>query len=273
MRLFKTIIPCALTAVAGLIAESCAKPETDSTIEFVTRVDSVGYMIPDFFGDTVFTASKYSVVWPEKIGRTDFDALRDSLLNLTFGTDTPDSFDKATQQFMTTALDGLRDESDSTFTYKKVPYTEAYDNNRNNISIINSNVTLLTPDVLVVQVYNYEYRYGMAHGMQTERFLNYSIANHSLMTPENTFKPQNGTAILDLINAEARKRYPGEGTLFAEPIASFDNFQITEEEIVFVYQPYDVAPYSTGIVRVPVSQYDLYRFLTPEAIKALGLDN
>lgn len=271
MKLFKTLLPCMAVGAMALIAESCSNPISESTIEFETRVDSVGYVVPDFFGDTVYTASKYSVVWPEKIGEEDFEALRDSLLNLTFGGAETHSFDDATKQFMMASLNDIREAADSTFTYTKVPFTDAYNADRNNIEIVNSTVSLLTPKVLVVQVNEYEYNYGAAHGMQTERFLNYSIASRQLMTPENTFKEGSASSILDLINSEAKTIYTGEAALFAEPIASFDNFQITEDDIVFVYQPYDVAPYSTGIVRVPVSQYDLYRFLTPMAVETLGL--
>ncbi len=84
------------------------------------------------------------------------------------------------------------------------------------------------------------------------------------------FKPGSTNAILDLINAKARMVYPTEGTLFDEPIATLGSVQIEEDDITFVYQPYEVAPFSTGIVRIPVSRFDLQRFLTPEAMDALS---
>ncbi len=270
MQTFKTIFYMAAVAACAIMAESCGNNDSRSTIEFETRVDSVGYMTPDYFGDTVFTAAKYSVVWPEKIGQQDFETLRDSLLSLTFGSDKNADFDTAAKHFMTAGIDELRQDGDSTVTYKEVSYDSAYVADKRNFSMISSDVTLLTPKILVVQVYNYRYYYGAAHGMHTMRYLNYNLVDHKLITDGNLFKPGNEPAILDLINASAKAHYNEEGALSPDPIAYFDEFQITEDDIVFVYQPYDVAPYSTGVVRIPVSKYDLYRFLTPEASVALS---
>lgn len=270
IRTFKTLFAVSAVAALTVVSESCSH-NAGSTIEFETRVDSVGYVMPDFYGDTVYTAAKYSVVWPEKIGQEDFNALRDSLLQLTFGSNSGSStFDEAAKKFMLAGIDELRTEGDTTFVYNQVPYDTAYAADRRNLSVIISDVRLLTPKLLVVQVYNYSYYYGAAHGMQTVRYLNYNIANRTLMNASNIFKPGNDTAILDLINNSAKEHYPEEGTLFPDPISTFGSIELTEDEVVFVYQPYDVAPYSTGIVRVPVNIFDLHRFLTPEAAATLS---
>lgn len=272
MQLFKTILPVAATAVIIMSAESCGSKADDATIEFETKADSVGYMTPNYFGDTVYTAAKYSVVWPEKIGRQDFDALRDSLLALTFGHTDQSDFDNAAKAFFSAGINELKHDVDSTLTFQQVTYDAANEAPHHNFSAIATDVTLLTPKLLVIQAYNYHYYYGQAHGMNTMRYLNYSIADHKLLNTRNMFKPGNEKAILDLINVSAKKHYPDEGALSPDPIAWFDEFQITENDIVFVYQPYDVAPYSTGVVRVPVNRYDLARFLTPQAAATLSED-
>lgn len=272
MRLFKTIIPIATVAIAAVTLKSCGNKTNEETIEFETRVDSVGYMTPDYFGDTVYTASKYSVVWPEKIGQQDFDALRDSLLALTFGSGKYDDFDDAAKAFMLAGINELKQDGDSLIRYQQVSYDAAFDAANRNFTTISTDVTLLTPKVLVIQAYNYQYYYGQAHGMNTMRYLNYSLVDHKLLDSSNMFKSGNETAILDLINASAKEHYPEEGALSPDPIAYFDEFQITENDVVFIYQPYDVAPYSTGVVRVPVSKFDLYRFFTPVATAALAED-
>lgn len=270
--MLRTFLPVALVAALAAGIESCAKSSDNNIIEFETRTDSVGYVVPDLYGDTVYSAAKYSVVWPQKIGRQDFETMRDSLLNLTFNNPGTHSFNTAAKAFMDSALSVLRTPGDtSEFIYSKVPFDTAFNAMRTNITSIKSNVTLLTPRLLVVQVHTDEYTYGAAHGMQTERYLNYSIKDHTLFTVDNTFKKGNARAILDLINQAARKRYPGPSQLFDNPIASFDNFRFTEKSIIFVYQPYDVAPFSTGIVTVSIPAYDLFRFLTPLAQKALAL--
>ncbi len=268
MNLLKTIIPLTAAAVFTLAVESCGSKTNEDTIEFETRVDSVGYMTPDYFGDTVYTASKYSVVWPERIGQQDFDTLRDSLLALTFGSHKYSDFDSAAKSFMSAGIDELKQDGDSLISYKPVSYDSAYDAANRNFNEVETTVTLLTPKVLVIQAYNYQYYYGAAHGMNTMHYLNYSLVDHKLLNTHNMFKPGNEKAILDLINSSAKEHYPEEGSLSPDSISYFDEFQITENDIVFIYQPYDVAPYSTGVVRVPVSKYDLYRFFTPAGISA-----
>lgn len=269
--MYKTIIPVFLVAAMAIAAESCSGGSGSDTIEFETRTDSVGYLVPDYYGDSVYSAAKYSVVWPEKIGEQDFNALRDSLISLTFAAKT-DDFHKAAEAFLKRGLGDLADSNDTTTTsMTKVDYETAFNAPRANIQLINSEVGLLTPDVLSIGVMTETYFYGAAHGMRTKRFLNYSIKNHELMTPANTFKAGSDKEILSLITESAKRKYPAEGTLFADPITFYNNFEIGEQEIIFVYQPYDIGPYSSGIIEVPVSTYDLYRFLTPEAISTLGL--
>lgn len=271
--LFKTIIPAGLVAVMAVAADSCTGSAAKDSIEFETRTDSVGYLVPDYYGDSVYSAARYSVVWPERIGEQDFNALNDSLTMLTFGVKGED-FAEASKTFTRAGLNDLVQDSDSgARKYDVVPFEVAFDAQRTNLNLINSEVTLLTPDVLVIGVLNQTYYYGAAHGMMTRRFLNYSIKNHALMTVANTFVAGNEKSILSLIEHAAHEKYPDEGVLFDTPIESFANFQITENDIVFVYQPYDIGPYSSGILEIPVSQNDLYRFLTPEAIATLGLDD
>lgn len=271
MKLFKTLLPATLGALMTLGVASCNGSASKDAIEFETRTDSVGYLIPDYYGDSVFAAARYSVVWPKRIGEQDFNALNDSLIKLTFGVSGVD-FDQAAKNFTQSGLNNLIAESDSvTLKYEKVPFEEAYDEPRANLNMVSSEVTLLNPNLLVIRVDNQFYYYGAAHGMYYSNFLNYSILNHELMTVDNTFLAGNDKGILSIINNAARERYDAEGVLFDAPIETYANFQITENEIVFVYQPYEVGPYSSGIIEVPVSQQDLYRFLTEDAIKTLQL--
>lgn len=269
--MFKTVIPASLIALTALAISSCSGSSGADTIEFETRTDSVGYLVPDYYGDSVYSAARYSVVWPKRIGEQDFNAMSDSLTMVTFGVKT-DNFADAAKVFTRIGLNDLIQDSDSgARKYEIVPFETAYEARRTNLNLISSEVTLLTPEILVVAVNNETYFYGAAHGMRVRRFLNYSIKNHELMTASNTFAPGNEKAILSIITATAHERYPDEGVLFDAPIEKFDNFQVTDNDIVFVYQPYDIGPYSSGIIEIPVSQQDLYRFFTPAAIAALGL--
>ncbi len=108
MNKLKTIIPLAGIAAMALTAESCVSSGSGENIEFTTRADSVAYLVPDYFGDTCYVASRYSVVWPEKIGKQDFDAMKDSLISMTFKTygNTSD-FDVAAKQFQLRGFESM----------------------------------------------------------------------------------------------------------------------------------------------------------------------
>lgn len=271
MKISKLLFPVAVMAFIAFGFQACKESASGNAIVFETRADSVGFLVPDFYGDSVYCAAKYSVVWPEKIGREDFDALKDSLTMITFGVKGVD-FDIATSLFLRAGLNNLVSDNDTTLlVYKSVPFELAEDMPRVNLNYVNSEVRLLTPELLVIRVSNESYTYGAAHGMVARQFLNYSIIDHQLMTAENTFLPGKDKGILSIISAAAAEQYPDEGVLFDAPIVTYGNFEITENDFVFVYQPYEIAPFSSGVIEITVSQQDLYRFLTPGAIKTLGL--
>ncbi len=271
MKISKLLLPAVILALGAAALQSCDKNASADTIEFETRTDSVGYLVPDFNGDSVYCAAKYSVVWPSKIGQQDFDAFKDSLMLMTFDASGMD-FDKAADHFLREGLNDLIVTGDSaTLAYEKVPFPSAEDQPRVNLNYVTSEVTLLTPELLVIGVSSRNYYYGAAHGMVGRQFLNYSITNHQLLTADNVFLPGNDKGITSIIAAAAAEQYPEEGTLFDAPIPSYSNFQITENDFVFVYQPYEIGPYSSGIIEVKVTIQDLYRFLTDDAKKALAL--
>lgn len=271
MKIRNLLLPAAFLALTASAFQSCSGGANADTIEFETRADSVGYLVPDYYGDSVYCAAKYSVVWPSKIGKQDFDALKDSLMEITFGVQGVD-FDKASKDYLRSGLNNLIAADDTVrLPFETVPYLTANDEDRVNINNVKSEVTLLTLDLLVIGVNHEVYYYGAAHGMRGRLFLNYSIKNHQLLTAENVFLPGNEKGILSIISAAAAEQYPQEGVLFDAPIQSYGNFQITENDFIFVYQPYEIAPYSSGIIEITVSAQDLYRFLTADAIKALSL--
>ena len=95
---------------------------------------------------------------------------------------------------------------DSTIaSYGKAPYASAMTAHHITSSDVESTVSLLTPDVLVIDIFSYGYVDRSAHGMQTRRFLNYSIKEHTLLTADKMFKPESADSISTLIAATAAK--------------------------------------------------------------------
>lgn len=76
-----------------------------------------------------------------------------------------------------------------------------------------------------------------------------------------------------IINALARQlEVPVDGLekagIFTSQLTSPGYPYISNNTLYFHYNPYDIAPYSRGMVDVAVYPYEVDRFLTPEA-KAL----
>ncbi len=252
--------------LAAAFFASC-KGSNGDLIEFETRTDSIGYVVRGSeLSDTIYAAANYSVVWPAQ-DDDELTTLRDSLLAYTFGTAGP-NFDAAAKQFLNSPLQALLMEPDSTVTVAKVPFPEADDDPCHSTSTIASTVTHLTPSLLVIEIDKYDYHFGAAHGIATRNFLNYSVADHRILTSREIFLPGNDAAILSIIDAAARRLF-NDSLIFPEPITTFDNFQLTSNSIIFIYQPYEIAPYSSGIIEIPINLLDLRRYLTPDALALL----
>ncbi len=266
---FKTVIPVMAVASLAIVAESCQPTaKGDDTIDFITKTDSVCSLIPDYMGDTAYIASRYSVVWPEKIGQQDFDALKDSLVNLTFGTTGVNTFEQGVAAFMERPVVEMGADTMKT---EAADYAVAVESPYATLNQVQSTVSMLTPDVMVIDVQYYGYYSHAAHGMQTLRFLNYSIKEHTLLNADNFFKAGAAEAISPMIAKAANEKY-AEGALFADAEFGINNFRITEQNIEFVYQPYEVGPYSSGIITVAIPTNSISDYLTPTAISTLGLE-
>ena len=126
-----------------------------------------------------------------------------------------------------------------------------------NIDVINSK--------LIVWEINYYSYMGGAHGYGYATYLNYSILENKELTLADIFKPGFEKALNSLI----RNNIPYEirEVLLADvnDIGYSTNFKISPGKIEFVYSPYEIAPYSEGVIYIPVyaSQLDYESLLNP----------
>lgn len=264
--LFRTIIPAASAALLAIAAESCHHTSESSVIDFISRADSAAWLLPDYYGDSAYVAAHYSVVWPERIGSRDFDALKDSLTALTFGTDAPTDFDRASELFLHRTLSTI---TADTLDWQPASFADAQEAAVASLTAVESEVSLLTPDLLVISVYSWGYMPYDAHGTQSRRFINYSIRDHSLLTADKVFTAGSNDSVGALIEHAARGKYT-EAALFADARFNIGDFRFTESGIEFVYQPYEVGPYSSGIIAVELPAESLSPYLTPAALSLFG---
>ncbi|MDE7407557.1 MAG: RsiV family protein [Muribaculaceae bacterium] len=262
------VVAAGVMAVSVVSCGGTSATESNDTFRFNVRTDSMAYLIPDFYGDSVYALSVYSLIWPENTSGGDIEVLSDSLRKAAFGivgTDFDDAVGLYNRQILTN-MDG-----DSIFQHTEVPAHVAVDAGMLNLSIVTSEVTLLTPRLLVIGVTNYASYYGSAHGMYSTTYVNYSIPEHRVLTSANLFDNTKRSEILRNINSVAAVVME-PGSLLVDSITTYSGFRLTDSDVVFVYQPYEIASYSYDVVEIPVSIYNLYDAFTPLGRKALGLN-
>ena len=246
----------------GLALASCS--HTSSDIAFETKADSCAFLSPDWYGDSVYSIASYSMVWPSKVGDADLVALHDSLLAYAFDTITPDFSQAAGHFFRTGPIDGQN------VTLQPTDMETARVAEKCNELIAQGYVSLLTQRTLVMGIDTYGYFFGAAHGYGTSTYINYSLSERCIITADNLFEADKVEEVIETVKDIARERYASK-EVNIDDINSINTFRITPKQVVFVYQPYDIAPYYMGVIEIPVNIYDLYETLTPLGHKALNI--
>lgn len=189
-------------------------------------------------------------VLPVKLGDNDIAQLRDSLLSMA-RVEFPSSGDAAPMIDKDWKLTNLADS------------VQACNEQYNYLSIV-----LNTPAIIVWQAYVGEYNCGAAHGMYANMYLNYSLRSGRILSLKDLMKPGYEKALVSIL---------------VEKLSSIDSIQATPSEIgipsqwyvtptgvTFVYGVYEIAPYSSGEIEVPVYLYEIEELLTPEGLSLLS---
>lgn len=111
----------------------------------------------------------------------------------------------------------------------------------------------------------YQYT-GGAHGGTFITCRNLRLEDGSLVTLDNYFKPGYEKVLLPVLErklleyaeCDSRDELDDHGYFSNEPMFVSENFEIRQDTIDFIYNQYDIAPYSTGITTLSVPE-DLIR--------------
>lgn len=105
----------------------------------------------------------------------------------------------------------------------------------------------------------YQYT-GGAHGGTFITCRNYRLEDGSLITLDNYFKPGYEKVLvpvlekklLEYAGCSSREELDEHGYFSSDPMFVSENFEIRKDTIDFIYNQYDIAPYSTGITTLSV---------------------
>ena len=243
-----------VTAVAlAVLITSCGNKENSykgDSVSFETfsyrsyavdrDVDSMRMENPEFKGLWNVTAEG---VLPVYAGKHDISLLRDTVMALASVKDIDGK--------ITVRLPG----------YLDAPAEKQDTTNSASILMNKISVSLLNSEVLVMQVFNYSYPEGAAHGLYANTYVNYDLKRGKIIGLSDLFTPGFEKYVLPRIIS----RLQADGNLSEdqEKVKIPENFRITEEGIEFVFGIYAVAPNSSGEPRVGFYTSDLEDILTP----------
>ena len=110
----------------------------------------------------------------------------------------------------------------------------------------------------------YQYT-GGAHGGTFITCRNYRLADGSVVTLDNYFKPGYEKVLIPVLERKlleyaecgSRDELDEHGYFSNEPMFVPENFEIREDTIDFIFNQYDIAPYSTGITVLSVPEDEI----------------
>ena len=245
MKVSKLIVNCLALAALAVGVTACGKGNADKEgksdvntnlsfesfqFDYVAQADTT-----DSVEGAKFIHLKSEGVLPRDLGSANIKTLRDSLLAMSGVTFTgEDSVDpKLPEGYSLT--DAMPDSVDSC------------DEDYSRISL-----ALVNPRIAVFEVSVYDYPYHAAHGMTTESYLNYDLTAGRILGLQDLLVKGYEKKLAELVRADVKAMNVSLlGNLSdMQPSAQF---AMTSNGLMFSYNPYEIAPYSEGVVKVEVS--------------------
>lgn len=110
---------------------------------------------------------------------------------------------------------------------------------------------------------------GGAHGMETTTLLNFNAKNGAEIILDSIFTPNFeqplSAALISALGLQLGATTPEEinekGYFNIEELYPTNNFLLTKDSIIFLYNPYEIAPYSMGSTRIALGYNQIQQLL------------
>ena len=110
-----------------------------------------------------------------------------------------------------------------------------------------------------------DYYEGGAHGINQRLVMNFDNETGKLLTLSDVFIPGYEQALNDLlqkaliekVDAKDIDDLHAKGYLYSMDMFAPENFVMGEDNITFIYNPYEIAPYAMGLVELTISNSEL----------------
>jgi|GEM_PF-2309726 len=246
----------------------------------ITSVYKTASVVYKLVGDTslgddvdLYTAASVSMQWPTQFGDKDVTALQDSLLTQFFMHHDGD-VDAAITSVMTHPLhygEGNLVEVNT------VPDSD-------NVLVLEATLNVGTVgfcDRFIVYRADYFINEGGVHPNYFSQYLNYDIRDNQVLDYNDIFVADSDSALLDIVTRALCDRYyvdsvdelVGKADIYTNELFVSRDVYLTGDQVIFSYDPYEIAPWSTGVVEVPVPIVDIEQWLTPTVRSLYDLDD
>lgn len=128
--------------------------------------------------------------------------------------------------------------------------------------ITSGEFTGLYKDYTTYTVSKYYY-FGGAHGTSWTDALVFDLRDGHVIEEHELFKEDYKPFLSSILtkHAKANAETSENFTLLVSEIEPNGNFEVSEDGITYIYNPYDIAPYSSGTVRIAVPWSELHPIL------------
>lgn len=261
---------------AALIAGSCSGPaveeknecETSFDYILVERAYSLENSSTDFETDSDLTfGCRASIYLPVKFMGHDMTAMRDSVLMVSFDTIAANPVLAAESCFRSSGeYSGYPLVEKNTSAGATDSIASSFDslNNFSGFLEIQGRVAALTPDYISYSVTSSTYYPMAAHGMYGTRYIVYSAKAEKVVSLDDFFTAEGLEALPALLRKKARAMRSFIGSTNLTEIPDNGNYYINADgDLVFVYQPYEIASFAQGEISITIEPYLLSDYLTP----------
>ncbi|MDR3123578.1 MAG: RsiV family protein [Treponema sp.] len=115
----------------------------------------------------------------------------------------------------------------------------------------------------------WEYYTGGAHGMRSKDYYVFSLEDKRLLALNDILRDEAKPALGDLVEAELRKQAGipdwiplSEQGFFENSVEKLDDFFLQPQGLGFQWDPYEIAPYSAGLIEIVIPYDKLYGMFT-----------
>lgn len=205
-----------------------------------------------------------SLVLPETIYGKNAAMLKDSILKAAFDT-VAAPVEAMNRFFVETA-------SEYGYNTMQLPASEATNAVGDGIAVVTGSIFNLTADRLTYLVTREIMAPADANGMTSTRFFTYDIDDNKIVTLDDIFTPDGLKMLVELIKGRALHLAPAIGPTEITALPADGNFYISlTNEMVFVYQSFEVGSHSQGEISVPFEGYQLQDLMTPYGLTLFHL--